>query len=1304
MASRLVAAFAMGFVLTLGASLQELPATAIRALSVEAPTSLFASSQGRSEIFASGSWDLSLLSSVEATIPPGQGLTLGQVQPLLFRQTPDLILSFLYDRHWFVDAKVSPDAAASRFALGYRGLEGDTLSELRIGTTGIGLKDLPYVAIGTGGLGSFGAMVTAEGGGIRTASLLRYDQAERVSKTWLGGGESTETLVAPAAYIRGRWFVLPSGSVSSLSVYAESLLGGLLDSGGSHWRRLSRDEYRITEAGTLLALDSRAESRIALSWNGLTLADLSIDSMPSMVVYDAAQAPGHLEFLARYAGQSSSDELYVRNRASGRRDSRFMVVAEEGTTMRVESLADALPDPRPFESLVPDLYTRLPTEAGGSFSSFDGFEIVCLARSAGGEMTVDKDALLASIEVLRNGVPDQAFDVDAAKGSISLRRRIDPTETITVSWLRQSSERKAGALTGGLVGQFDLGPGSDAWTALYGHLGIPGSGFAEGGGSDPAKLSLALGIRKVGGKLEYSAGGQARAGTRESTGRFRIEGFEAAGSYSTSFYPEGGSLPQGFSLSETPMPDFDSAWPESSAILHPGGAVSKSLRIETSCGGSIALYKIVSRPPLEAFNYLDMYLSVHSGGNQGGSLSLSLDTGSGGSTALSLEIPLSALGQGWTRVRLRYGGPLATSIQVGESGPVLSLSGAVAAVDPLVVDACRLVLALHGLPAGAVIGIDELTLVEARPDASLEASAALSWRDASASLAPFGLALLTGLDSRLSFAGGMASALVPGLGSSLAYSSWIDSDLSLGTQLGPLGVKAGLRGMADSSGLGFRGWHELGFEVKELPLSLGDRFSWDPVTGALSRRDWAALAASPWVAANAEASATRDLADSGGAGSLARLWIAKAGLFSLVDAKLEVSENSDAIAAIQAGTYASTWKESLVWYLPESRGIVVARRIAAEAGLGLGSGTRLLSLVATSASALTAVPFRKDELRLRFELPLPSVLGWTVTPWYQRYFSDQRSGSDATLLGFASGGWKLLETLRLPWTALPFAEFSKKSLGPDLSSLAARSALDMPAYVPEAGISLLREPGLSPFELLIPTAVGFSFNRQLSSDGIALRDLSTLKSKLGFSAIELYGSRGAYPVFKRYASDEYQLDLAASLEIPRSGSFNTWSVDESALTALLGGREAVGERIVANQSASFSADPGGYSWAAKAGCDFSTRPPDSPLLAVWRLVSPQIAPGLSSTGTALDSAWLRSLGSLQPRAVETLGIDAGLKGSRRDGALPLPEITLSESWETRISVPDRFAAFGKLKFAEGRDGAGTLHLSAEASLGCTLSF
>lgn len=1304
-ASRLRAALAaMGLILAVGAGAEQLPETAIKGLSVEAPTSLFASGQGRSEIFASGSWDLSLLSSVEASIPQGQGLTLGQVQPLLFRQTPDLVLSFLFDRHWFVDAKVSPDSGASRFALGYRGLAGETLSELRIGTTGIGLTDLPYVAIGTGGTGSFGAMATTVGGGISTASLLRYDQAERVSKTWLGGGESTETVTAPAAFIRGRWFVLPLGSAASLSVFAESFIGGLLDSEGSHWRRLSRDEFRITEAGTILALDSRAESRIALSWDGLAQADLGIDSKPSKIAYDAAKAPGELEFLARYSGQGSSDELYVRNRASGRRDSRFVVLAEEGTTIRVESLANPLPDPRPFEDLVPDLYSRLPAVTSGSFRSFDGFEIVSLSHSAGGEMTVDKDALLASIEVLRNGIPDQAFDVDAAKGTISLRRRVDPTETITVSWLRQSSERKSGALTGGFVGQFDLGPGSDAWAALTGHLGIPGLGFAEGGNSDPAKLSLALGLRKRGGRFEYSAGGQARAGTRESTGRFRVEGFEASGTYATSFYPEGGSIPTGFSIAEMSMPDFDAAWPAISSILHPGGAVSKSLRVETTGGGSLSLWKIVARPPLEAFNYLDMYISAQDAGNQGGSFALSIDTGTGGSAALSLELPLSALGQGWTRLRLHYGGPLAASIQVGESGPTLSLSQAVTSFDPLVVDACRLVLAFHGLPAGAVIGIDELSLVESRPDASLEASAALSWRDAAASFAPFGLVLATGMDSRLSLAGGMASTLASGLVSSTLSSSWIDGDFSVGTQLGPLGVKAGLRALADGSGFGLRGWHELGMEVKGLPLSLADSFSWDPQTGALSRRDSAALLASPWAAASAEASAARDLADSAGAGRLARLWSAKAALFSIVDAKLELRETSEAVPAILAGDYASTWKESLAWYLPESRGIVSARRIGAEAGLGLGSGSRLLSLVATSASVAAAGPFRKDELTLRLDLPLPSFSGWKITPWYQRYFSDQRPGSDSTLLDFASGDLRLLKSILLPWTALPFAEFSDEGLGPALGVLASRFALEQPAYAPEAGISLLREPGFSPFELLIPTALGFSFTRLLSSDGLALRDRSSLKGRLGFSALELYGSRGAYPVFTRYASDEYQLEFGAILELPNSGSVSTWSIDESALTALLGGRDAAGERIVANQSASFSADPGGFSWAVKAGCDFSTRPSDSPLLAAWRLLSGQLVLGLPAAGKGLDSAWLRSLASVQSRAVETFGFDAGVKGSRRDGALPLPEFSLSESWETRISVPERLAAFGKLKLSEGRDGTGTLRLSAEASMGCTLSF
>ncbi|MEI6877256.1 MAG: hypothetical protein WCL50_19250, partial [Spirochaetota bacterium] len=70
-----------------------------------------------------------------------------------------------------------------------------------------------------------------------------------------------------------------------------------------------------------------------------------------------------------------------------------------------------------------------------------------------------------------------------------------------------------------------------------------------------------------------------------------------------------------------------------------------------------------------------------------------------------------------------------------------------------------------------------------------------------------------------------------------------------------------------------------------------------------------------------------------------------------------------------------------------------------------------------------------------------------------------------------------------------------------------------------------------------------------------------------------------------------------------------------------------------------------------------------------------------------------------------IGLDAEIKGSRQDQAAPLPDLSFSESWETRISVPQRLSSWAKLALGQTRKGStGDIALSFQVSLGLSLSF
>ena len=219
-----------------------------RPLPAEAPKSLFAvdldgeGDEADAELDIRGSWEASLLA--EASLEAGGGgLALSEAQPLLFTQRPDLFLSFLLFKKVFVEARVSEDLSEARYSFGYRGGEGEALKEVRAGNDGISFPSLPFLSFGSGSRRSFGAAAKVETEAFFGSAMLRYDQADRVEKRFVGRSEVTETVVAASGFQRGRYFATTSGTAANLVLYVESSSGILSGSDGKAYRRLEAGEY-----------------------------------------------------------------------------------------------------------------------------------------------------------------------------------------------------------------------------------------------------------------------------------------------------------------------------------------------------------------------------------------------------------------------------------------------------------------------------------------------------------------------------------------------------------------------------------------------------------------------------------------------------------------------------------------------------------------------------------------------------------------------------------------------------------------------------------------------------------------------------------------------------------------------------------------------------------------------------------------------------------------------------------------------------------------------------------------------------
>ncbi|HOX48286.1 MAG TPA: hypothetical protein PLG14_03800, partial [Spirochaetales bacterium] len=546
-----------------------------RTLPTEAPKSLFAvdldgeGGEADAELDIRGSWEASLLA--EASLEAGGGgLALSEAQPLLFTQRPDLFLSFLLFKKVFVEARVSEDLAEARYSFGYRGGEGEALKEVRAGNDGISFPALPFLSFGSGSRRSFGAAAKVETEAFSGSAMLRYDQADRVEKRFVGRSEVTETVVAASGFQRGRYFATTSGAAANLVLYVESSAGTFQGSDGKAYRRLEAGEYSYSAATGFIALAAAATTRVAASYDG-SAGTLTVGGQTGCVLLFEPEVFGaNTEVLCRYPVLgASSAEVFVRDRASGLRDDDYEARFDSGGFIEVTKGGQTVPTHadyrQPFLSEMADLYTT-------DFSEDDPDilaaleaplltkEIVVRRLAAAAEITIDKDVIEGSVEVRRNGVPDYAFTVDADSGLLKLASEPGLEEEILVSYLRESSERRAGSLAAGLAGVFDLGEERAAWAALGLRWSVPGQSYAEGGTSNPGSVVLTAGERDGEGRFRHKAALAGSWTTEEASGRYRVEGMAGAGSYATSFGVVS-ALPAGTEVAELEEADLEGLFP-----------------------------------------------------------------------------------------------------------------------------------------------------------------------------------------------------------------------------------------------------------------------------------------------------------------------------------------------------------------------------------------------------------------------------------------------------------------------------------------------------------------------------------------------------------------------------------------------------------------------------------------------------------------------------------------------------------------------------------------------------------------------
>jgi hypothetical protein len=1308
-------------------------------LPVEAPSSVFSAKLGKgpdadAELLMSGSWSATILGSLDLQEVPGSSLSLSSAQPLLFTQDPDLSLSFLLYKKIFVEARVSQDVSQAMYSAGYRGGKDELLKEARIGNDKIDFPTLPFLSFGEGSYRSFGASALIETDDFQGKAMVRYDQASRVTKQFVGTTAVTDTVLGPNSFVSGMYFMTYTTPVTNLAVYVQSASGTLTGSDGYIYRKLDASEYSYSATTGLVKLAVAATTRVLAYYPGAG-SPLELDPLtglpdavtiigvgacdflyePPSVNHTSPTLDPKLGALNYYAttATASTAEVFVRNPSSGARDpnyqavinsSGYIEVTQVGNDANAATNASNQPYPRnayrqPF-GLQPS-YLNPPAPAGMAWIYKTDFastanttfgpvftrEVVVRSFASSTTITIDKDFVAGSIEVTRNGLPDYAFSVNADSGVVTFGNPPSADDNISISYLRESSERKSGILLGALGGFWDLGASRSAWAALGAAWSLPGSSYSSGGTTSPGSVSLTAGEKDTGGAFQSSAAIAAQYSRSDSTGTYRIEGMESTTQYATSFQPGDGNTQADFTAMEIAETSLASNFPSQVNSFHADGTTQKAMQIVA--GPSLPTpdtadyYKVEendgpnSSIPYASFGTFVFYAKLP----PDATLTVKLDDGSAaattstpslsdGATSVGIQIPVDATrSYTWKRYALHYGkGDSTVYIQDTESGVerALVISGVSSKAPSLSSVGSRLLVAVSGLSVGEVAWVDEVLLEDAGGSVSLLFQGTASYSDPKLVVGRSDAPILSDIS---------ASAFAEGALNKDAYAS---GGGSVKAKLGFVGLGLDARATVSDDSTSFSGGHNIELPASNFPVKLKDGFDYDPSSGAFGRSDSLALLGGHVASLSlSQTSSWTPPADVLDTGVLLQSWdgslsLGPSFLTLGLSAKNRAMPSGGAAPSGSGGNYASAWLGAFRYLLPADESDSDERDVTVTLSVKGGSKEFLSASLGESATpSASDQGIRADTDSLRLSVPF-SAFGIGLEPYYSRAWTDQRNESAASMVGDAQSALGDLENLPLLYRGIPFSELFSPSTASDFSAQTAPSSVGLPAasYQPEAGLKLTREYGSRWYDLVLPSALDCYYGRNLTRAVDTVTDSSVVSASAKIAAINVFGTMGAYPLGLPFDSDEYLTTLQANLSEPRDGSASTLNLLYHGLATFYAGQA---DRLDAESKLSIADLPSNRAWSCSLSLALSRKLARHWLLDLYSLAVKPGAPKeeAEDQGASAVSLYLSDLKTREPVMRSTWTLVGGLSGVESDATAYQPGWSASEAYEAKLTVPER---------------------------------
>ena len=475
---------------------------------------------------------------------------------------------------------------------GYRGMEGEFLRSVLIGNREVAVDPYPFLEVPETGSSSLGASALFGAGRSSHQLLLRYDNNEPAEAIFLGKNRVEESTLRLDEYIRGRFFRLPDEDVQDLEVYLEDATGSFSD-GTRRYRRATVDDALLDAAGGIVTLKKAAVGAVLVyyrvGFDEVGDPGLGIDALPRDAIGKidpSPPPPPYVAFdwsLAGYLGQNMND----RRVTVGTKDclrlwkpgefSPFEIlgayptpgtVPAEASRMRVQVLAKGDPDTAVSsgvrfrltpgtdyltayrsDDLRGDLRNLVPFLDDGNLGLEDLFDPDNLLYGPSADPSpgylrhelrvslltpvtvygLGADVVPGSVQVLRNGVAENRFELDAGLGVVSFLTEIAPDDRLVITFRRRQSLAGNGDLLFVWGNTIPLGDAHTLQVATGLRWNAVPGGYTEEAYTRTGSALVSAGLQGEAGPLRYEVSAAAGFTNPDTTGRMRLLGMEGQG-------------------------------------------------------------------------------------------------------------------------------------------------------------------------------------------------------------------------------------------------------------------------------------------------------------------------------------------------------------------------------------------------------------------------------------------------------------------------------------------------------------------------------------------------------------------------------------------------------------------------------------------------------------------------------------------------------------------------------------------------------------------------------------------------------